>query len=64
MFPDSPATGKEIETNRTLYTVSGVIDNTKRFDYERPQNVYCVPMHLDSTNGRRSFLNAPSLSIV
>jgi hypothetical protein len=57
LFPDSPATGKEVyrsnDVNRR-YTVLGVVDNIKRFDYGRPQGAIYEALRLDSTNVRHA----------
>jgi ABC-type antimicrobial peptide transport system permease subunit len=40
LFPDGQAIGKMITRD---YIILGVVDNIKRFDYERPQHVYYLP---------------------
>ncbi|MDR1406929.1 MAG: ABC transporter permease [Tannerella sp.] len=43
LFPDGHATGKEITLyDGQLFTVTGVVDNIKRFDYRRPQNAFYI----------------------
>jgi hypothetical protein len=55
LFPDSLAIGKEIraywmgkEYNRNM--IAGVVDDVKRFDYERPQNTFYIPQRIDAAN--------------
>jgi len=55
LFSDSSAIGREIRTysgakesdNRVI---AGVVDDVKRFDYLRPQNVYYIPKQPDTTS--------------
>jgi hypothetical protein len=42
LFPDGQAIGKTISGN---YVILGIVDNIKRFGYERPQHVYYFPFH-------------------
>jgi len=56
LFPGRSALGKEVfqkDDNKT-YKIIGVVDDVKRFDYERPQNTYYLPQRLDSTNVRNA----------
>jgi ABC-type lipoprotein release transport system permease subunit len=56
LFPGQSALGKEIisnydnKENITIHKITGVVDDIKRFDYERTQNAYYLPQRLDSTN--------------
>ncbi|MDR1332771.1 MAG: ABC transporter permease [Tannerella sp.] len=43
LFPDgSPAVGRTVLYRREPYTVAGVIDDVKRFDYLRPQSTFYI----------------------
>ncbi|MDR3194100.1 MAG: ABC transporter permease [Tannerella sp.] len=65
LWPDCPAAGKELYLDDTRnYTVLGVVDDTKRFDYERPQNVYYRPRQLDSTSLRSATVSVRSKAAV
>ena len=40
LFPDGQAKGKQIDVGGHSCTVIGVVDNVKRFDYQRLQNIF------------------------
>lgn len=53
LFPDGLAIGKEVShshNSNERYTVIGVVDNVKRFYYERPQNTFYIPERLSASN--------------
>ena len=52
LFPSQSAIGKEVEGGGEgkKYRIIGVVDDAKRFDYERPQYVFYQSQRLDSTN--------------
>ncbi|MDR3217774.1 MAG: ABC transporter permease [Dysgonamonadaceae bacterium] len=54
LFPDGLATGKELtDGNKTQnYVVLGIVDDIKRFDYERTQNTFYLAFRCDSSNLR------------
>ena len=56
LFPESSAVGQEVATYNmeTNYTVVGVIDDNKRFDYLRPQNYFYFSLNLNAENLRRA----------
>ena len=56
LFSGQSALGKEVfqKDNDNTYRISGVVDDVKRFDYERPQNTYYLSQRLDSTNLRNA----------
>jgi ABC-type antimicrobial peptide transport system permease subunit len=58
LFPNSSAIGKEMATGRNSnvppYIVAGIVDDTKRFDYERPQNTVYLPLRLGPDNLQRA----------
>jgi hypothetical protein len=55
LYPDGSAIGKRIERMEreltgSYHTIVGVVDDVKRFDYLRPQNMYYRSQRLDTTN--------------
>ena len=64
LFPNQSAIGKEITLYSNNYRVIGVVDDTKRFDYERPQNTFYLPKRLDATNFRNFEIAVRSRSSV
>lgn len=54
LFPDGSAVGKEIVGlwSKTTYRVKGVIDDVKRFGYERPQAIAFYAERMNSSNPR------------
>lgn len=58
LFPESQALGKEImhPQEKTTYLVKGVVDDVKRFGYERPQGVIFFLQRMDADNPRMPIL--------
>jgi hypothetical protein len=56
LFSDGRATGKELHDlyRDRNYVVLGIVDDTKRFDYERPQNTCYKAFRLDSVSLRKA----------
>jgi hypothetical protein len=62
LFPDGLAIGKELTNwHKTKnYVVLGIVDDTKRFDYERPQNTFYMAFRSDSSNLRNAKISIRS----
>ncbi len=52
LFPEESAFGQELNEQRSenKYTVIGVIDDNKRFDFYRPQNYFYLPKRINAEN--------------
>jgi ABC-type antimicrobial peptide transport system permease subunit len=65
-FPDGNAIGQTLRGgypgggDTQEYRVVGVVDNTKRFNYERPQNTVYLPMRITATNLWQSVISIRS----
>ena len=46
LYGKNSALGKEIKKGKELYKIVGVVDNTKRFDYQRPQHAIYTALPL------------------
>jgi ABC-type antimicrobial peptide transport system permease subunit len=58
------AIGKELSIGKKgeHFVILGVVDNIKRYNYERPQNAIYFPFRLDSTNIRNAVISIRSSS--
>ena len=66
LFPGQLAVGKESfsKYDQTNYRFVGIVDDIKRFDYDRPQYSFYFPQRLDTTNIREAEIAIRSRSTV